>query len=184
MNCPRRNGGENLTSVENTVNLIVEEHIQYFFPDNHIDEENEEKSVDNEIINEEDLNMDEIDIDDDVVNDDNIDIDNLHWQEIPICDPTLLETRNGTFNRSSSIPVFDETASGPNIRYIHRIHRTQKSKNSISAIDCLLCYFTTPIMLEFVNSTNSFGKMFLNKWNDTTMSEFMICLQSYFHLVL
>ena len=174
MNCPRRNGGENLTSVENTVNLIVEEHIQYFFPDNHIDEENEEKSVDNEIINEEDLNMDEIDIDDDVVNDDNIDIDNLHWQEIPICDPTLLETRNGTFNRSSSIPVFDETASGPNIRYIHRIHRTQKSKKSISAIDCLLCYFSTPIMSEFVNSTNSFGKLFLNKWKDTIMSEFMI----------
>ncbi len=118
--------------------------------------------------------MDEIDIDDDVVNDDNIDFDNLHWQEIPIWDPTLLETRNGTINRSSSIPVFDETTSGPNIRYIHRIHRTQKSKNSISAIDCLLCYFTTPIMFEFVNSTNSFGKLFLNKWKDTILSEFMI----------
>ena len=122
------------------------EHIPHFLPDNHIDEANEENSVDNEIINEEDLNMDDIDGDDDVVNDDNIDIDNLHWQEIPICDPTLLETRNGTFNRSSSIPVFDETTSGPNIQYIHRILRNQKSKSSISAIDCLMGYFTTPIM--------------------------------------
>ena len=183
-NCPRRNKSENLTSVEYTVDVSAEEHIHYLFPDNHIDEVNEEKSVDNETINEEDRNMDEIDIDDDVVNDDNNDIDNLHWQEIPIWDPTLLETRNGTINRSSCIPVFDETTTGPNIRYIHRIHRTQKSKNSISAIDCLLCYFTTPTMSEFVNSTNSFGKLFLNKWKDTNMSEFMIFLQLYFLLVL
>ena len=50
--------------------------------------------------------MDDIDIDDVVFNYDIVDIDNLRSQEIPIWDPTLLETRDGTFNRSSSIPVF------------------------------------------------------------------------------